>query len=86
MNIYWHHVTHVTEVHIALKSFRDFEQAPLNNSSHPPQKKKKQNKTKNEIKGKEGKNKFPCVKHGIEKQVRNSSNDINIIPADIMSA
>jgi hypothetical protein len=26
------------------------------------------------------------VKHGIEKQVRNSSNDINIIPADIMSA
>jgi hypothetical protein len=88
MNIYWHHVTHVTEVHIALKSFRDFEQAPLNNSS-PPQKKKKkktQNKTKNEIKGKEGKNNFPCVKHGIEKQVRNSSNDINIIPADIMSA
>jgi hypothetical protein len=74
-------VTHVTEVHIALKSFRDFEQAPLNNSSPP-----KTKKTKNKIKGKEGKNNFPCVKHEIEKQVRNTSNDINIIPADIMSA
>ena len=77
-------VTHVTEVLIALKSFRDFEQAPLNNSSPP--KKKKNKKKKNEIKGKEGKNNFPCVKHGTEKQVRNTSNDINIIPADIMSA
>jgi hypothetical protein len=59
MNIYWHHVTHVTEVHIALKSFRDFEQAPLNNSSHPhPPPKKKKNKTKQKTKSKAKKEKI----------------------------